>query len=267
VAAVSTARTRRRNQVALRWVVLVVVGVFFFLPLFSMFKYATKIQPQNPHRWDAFKAITTNPQLTAAIRTSLELCALTAAGMLILLLPTMVWVRLKVPRARRIVEFLCLLPLTIPAIVIVVGITNVMSWVNYLVTEGPLSLTFPYIILVLPYCYRALDAGLSSIDVVTLSEAARSLGASWFTVITRIIMPNVTSAILSAAFLAVALVMGEFTFASLLLFDNLQVVIAAIGLSNSPVSVAVSLSALAFVAALLFMLSFVGVRRRRREVM
>jgi putative spermidine/putrescine transport system permease protein len=266
MAAMTTATTRRRNQRVTHWFVLVVVGAFFFLPLLSMYEFATKITPQNPHKWDAFKAITTNPQLTGAIKTSLELCVLTAVGMLVLLLPTMVWVRLRVPWAKRIMEFLCLLPLTIPAIVIVVGITNVMSWVNYLVTEGPLSLTFPYIILVLPYCYRALDAGLSSIDVNTLSEAARSLGASWFTVITRIIVPNITSAVLSAAFLAVALVLGEYTFASLLLYDNLQVVIAAFGLSNASISVAVSLASLAFATLLLFLLSFVGVRRRGREV-
>jgi putative spermidine/putrescine transport system permease protein len=261
----STATARRRNQVVLRWVVLGVVGLLFFLPLLSMYQFATRISSQNPSKWDAFQAIANDPQLTEAIKTSLELCALTAVGMLVLLLPTMVWVRLKVPRAARLVEFLCLLPLTIPAIVIVVGITNVQSWVYYLVTDGPLSLTFPYIILVLPYCYRALDAGLSSIDVITLSEAARSLGASWFTVITRIIMPNITSAVLSAAFLSVALVLGEFTFASLLLFENLQVVIAALGLTNAPVSVAVSLASLAFAAVLLFLLSFVGGRRKGRE--
>lgn len=261
----STATARRRNQVLLRWVVLGVVGLLFFLPLLSMYQFATRISSQNPRKWDAFQAIANDPQLTEAIKTSLELCALTAVGMLVLLLPTMVWVRLKVPWATRLVEFLCLLPLTIPAIVIVVGITNVQSWVYYLVTDGPLSLTFPYIILVLPYCYRALDAGLSSIDVITLSEAARSLGASWFTVITRVIMPNITSAVLSAAFLAVALVLGEFTFASLLLFENLQVVIAALGLTNAPVSVAVSLASLAFAAVLLFLLSFVGGRRQGRE--
>ena len=175
--------------------------------------------------------------------------------MLVLLLPTMIWVRLKVPWAKRLVEFLCLLPLTIPAIVIVVGISNVMAWVNYLVTEGPLALAFPYVILVLPYSYRALDAGLSSIDVNTLSEAARSLGASWFTVITRVIIPNVKSAVLSAAFLAVAVVLGEYTFASLLHYDTLQVAIAQYGLSNARVAMSASLATLAFAALLLFGLS------------
>ena len=41
-----------------------------------------------------------------------------------------------------------------------------------------LWLCFAYVVLVLPYAYRALDAGLRAIDVRTLSEAARSLGAT-----------------------------------------------------------------------------------------
>jgi putative spermidine/putrescine transport system permease protein len=261
----STAATRQRNQVVLRWVVLLVVGGLFLIPLYSMFRYSTRISPQNPHTWDSWKAIVQDDQLRTAILTSLKLAALTVIGMLVLLVPTMVWVRIKVPWAIRVVEFICLLPLTIPAIVLVVGLDNVMSWVNYLVTEGPLALTFPYIVLTLPFCYRALDAGLSAIDVRTLSEAARSLGAGWTTVIVRIIVPNIKSAVLSAAFLAVAVVLGEFTIASLFFYDNMQVVIALLGLSNSNVSVAASLAALIFGIVLLLAISFVG-RRPRQEV-
>ena len=260
----STATSRRRKQRVLRIVVLVIVGAFFVIPLWSMFKFSIK-DTTGVGTWSAWHALIYEAALRSAIKTSLELAFLTAVLMLVLLLPTMIWVRLKVPWAKRLVEFLCLLPLTIPAIVIVVGISNVMAWVNYLVTEGPLALAFPYVILVLPYSYRALDAGLSSIDVNTLSEAARSLGASWFTVITRVIIPNVKSAVLSAAFLAVAVVLGEYTFASLLHYDTLQVAIAQYGLSNARVAMSASLATLAFAALLLFGLSFIGGRRNQRE--
>ncbi len=56
----------------------------------------------------------------------------------------------------------------------------------------------------------------------TISEAARSLGASWFTVIFRVIVPNMRQAILNALLLTWALVLGEFTVAYLLLYSNLQ---------------------------------------------
>lgn len=259
----STATSRRRKLLLFRVIVLLVVGTFFAIPLFSMYKFSVRALVGG--KWDAWNALTDDPLLTAAIKASLELAGLTVALMLLLLLPTMVWVRLKVPWAKRPVEFLCLLPLTIPAIVIVVGISGVQAWVDYLWTDGPLSLTFIYTVLVLPYCYRALDSGLSSIDVNTLAEAARSLGANWRTVIVRIIVPNILSAVLSAAFLAVALVLGEYTFASLLHYNTVQVVIGQYGLRNARVSMAASLSVLAFAFALLFSLSFVGTRRRGRE--
>lgn len=259
----STATSRRRYQLYFRIVVLLVVGAFFAIPLFSMYKFSVKALTGG--KWDAWKALKDDPLLTEAIKTSLKLAGLTVALMLLLLLPTMVWVRLKVPWAKRLVEFLCLLPLTIPAIVILVGISGVQAWVNYLWTDSALSLTFIYTVLVLPYCYRALDSGLSGIDVNTLSEAARSLGASWLTVITRIIIPNIKSAVLSASFLAVALVLGEYTFASLLHYDTVQVVIAEYGLRNARISMAASLAVLAFAFVLLFGLSFVGTRRRGRR--
>ena len=99
--------------------------------------------------------------------------------MVVLLVPTMIWVRLRTPGLSRIVEFLCLLPLTVPPLVIVVGITNVYTWVNYLLGDSPQVLVFAYVVLVLPYSYRSIDSALSAIDVTTLAEAARSLGAGW----------------------------------------------------------------------------------------
>jgi putative spermidine/putrescine transport system permease protein len=184
--------------------------------------------------------------------------------MLLLLVPTMIWVRLRVPRATRLLEFLCLLPLTIPALVIVVGITNVYQWVTYFLGDHVLNLTFVYVVLVLPFAYRAIESALSSIDATTLAEAARSLGAGWGTVIGRIIVPNIWSGLLSAAFISVALVLGEFTIASLLNYENMQVVIELLGKSDANTSVAASLAAIAFAFLLLLLLSVVG-RSRRTE--
>ena len=112
---------------------------------------------------------------------SLELAALSVLGTMVLLVPTMVWVHLRVPRLRRTLEVVCLLPLTIPAIVLVVGIAPIYKWVTYFLGGSPLTLTFVYMVLVLPFAHRAIDASLRSVDVVTLSEAARTLGASWRT--------------------------------------------------------------------------------------
>jgi putative spermidine/putrescine transport system permease protein len=255
---------RLRLQV-FRVVVLVVTGLFFLVPLLAMLDFSTRDYASAGRTGAAWVLLGTDPLLRGSIVTSLVLSLLTVVAMLVLLVPTMTWVRLRVPWMSRPIEFLSLLPLTVPPLVIIVGLTNVNAWLAYIFGDTPYTLAFLYVVLVLPYAYRALDAGLSSIDVTTLAEAARSLGSSWFTVITRVIMPNITTALLSAAFISVALVLGEYTFASLLNYDTLQVVIALQSKSNAQESVAASLASILFAVLLLIILSLVS-RGRRRAV-
>ncbi|MDX6324763.1 MAG: putative spermidine/putrescine transport system permease protein [Nocardioidaceae bacterium] len=256
-------RTSVRARVV-RGLLLLLFALYFLIPLYSMLDFSTRGVPDG-RSGDAWAQLVQDPTLSSGIVTSLVLALLTVAGMLVLLVPTMIWVRLRVPWATRVVEFLCLLPLTIPALVIVVGMRNVYGWVNYLISDSVYTLTFVYVVLVLPYAYRAIDNSLAAIDVVTLSEAARSLGAGWPTVITRIVVPNIGAGLLSASFVSVALVIGEYVIASLTHYDTLQVVIALLGKSEARTSVAASLASLVFVSVLLLLLSYVGRGRRRRE--
>jgi putative spermidine/putrescine transport system permease protein len=242
-----------------RAIALALFAAYFLLPLLSMLDFSTQVRGDAPGRtWDAWTALVRDEDLRAAIITSLLLALLTVVLMTVLLVPTMIWVRLRVPRVSRIIEFLCLLPLTIPALVIVVGISGVYAWVTYLLGDSALTLTFAYVVLVLPYSYRSVDSALAGIDVTTLAEAARSLGASWFTVITRIVFPNILSGVLSAAFISAALVLGEFTFASLLHFDTMPVALAAINKTDPAIAVAGALASIIVISALLLGLSFLG---------
>jgi putative spermidine/putrescine transport system permease protein len=245
-----------------RWVAYVVFGLFFLVPLYSMLDFSTKSVATGARTGQAWVALVQDEVLRASIVTSLLLALFTTVLMLALLVPTMIWVRLRVPQANRLIEFLCLLPLTIPPLVIVVGISNVYAWVTYLLGDSALTLTFAYVVLVLPYAYRSLDGALASINVVTLAEAARSLGAGWTTVITRIVLPNIWPGVTSAAFVSIALVLGEFTFASLLNFETLPYVIGLLGKSDAATSVAASLASLIFTSVLLLLLSMVGRRTK-----
>jgi len=253
---------RRRRLTLFRVVVFVVMGTFFLVPILAMFEFTTRGTGLGAARTlTAWRQIFDYPDLIDAIVVSLELAAITSIAGLLLLVPTMIWVRLRLPRLTRVIEFLCLLPLTVPAIVLVVGLAPVYAWVTYFFGSSTLTLAFAYVVLVLPYTYRVLDSGLSAIDVRTLAEAARSLGAGWGTVMWRIIAPNMRSALLNAALLSVALVLGEFTIASLLSFQNLQVAINFLGRANAGVSISVALASLFFAFVLLLGLSFVGRRR------
>lgn len=240
-----------------RAIVLVVVLGYLVLPLFAMVEFSTR-GDYGTRSLGSYEAILSYPNLIDGIVTSLEIAVLTVLGMLILLVPTMVWTVVRVPRMRRVVEFLCLLPLAIPAIVIVVGIGPIYQWMGQhlgAVGASPLTLALIDIILVLPYAYRAIDASLRSIDTATLADAARSLGAGWPRTILQVIVPNIRGGILSASVLAIALVLGEYTISSLLAFNTLQVVIYLLGKRDPFVSVAVSFAALVFAFVLLFVIS------------
>ncbi|WP_414684865.1 ABC transporter permease [Mycobacterium sp.] len=241
-------------------------GLFFLFPLYAMADFSTRNLISGGRTLRAWQNLVVDDALYQAIVISLLLAVFTVVAMLVILVPTMIWVRLRTPWAKGVFEFLCLLPLTIPALVIVVGLRNVYLWVTYFLGESALTLTFVYVVLVLPFAYRALDAALSSIDLQTLAEAARSLGAGWTTTILRVVVPNIWSGILSAAFISIAVVLGEYTIASLSGYQTLQVQIVAIGKSDGPTSVAASLAVLLFGFVLLLSLSVVTRGRRRASV-
>ena len=249
-----------------RALLLAAFAAYFFVPLLALLDFSLQARGTAEGRTlDAWQFMITDRNLRSSIIASLLLALLTVVGMVVLLVPTMIWIRLRVPKVNRLVAFLFRLPLPIPALVIVVGIKYVYDWVYYLLGGSPLTLTFAYIILVLPYSYRAVDTALAAIDVTTLAEAARSLGAGRLTVITRIVMPNIISGVLSAAFISVALVMGEYVFSSLLLFDTLPVEMVAVYKQYPQASMAAALASMALVAFLLLLLTLADQRRRHQK--
>jgi putative spermidine/putrescine transport system permease protein len=262
------ARRRRRLNV-FRYLVFTVFGLFFLLPLLSMIRFS--LEGSKPGTWSvqAWRQIASYqgagvPPLLSSVEITLELAVITSAVTLVLLVPTMIWVRLRVHWLSRTLEFLCLLPLTVPAIALVVGLGPIYNRIEHY-NLSALMLFWIYVILALPYAYRALAAGLNVLDVTTLSEAARSLGASWLTVITRVIAPNMWQSILNALLLTSALVLGEFTIAYLLLFTNLQVELYSISRNtpNAGVLFSTSTAALLFTFVLLLVLAYAGRSRRR----
>lgn len=258
-------RSRRRRQTLFRTIVLLGFAAFFLLPLGAMVAYSFRGTVPGTHSLNAWTQIVDDKTLLGAIEITLELAAISAAVMLVLLVPTMIWVHLRLPWLTRVIEFLCLLPLTVPAIVLVVGLAPVYRQIRIYYSLSALMLFGIYVVLALPYAYRAIASGLESIDARTLSEAARSLGASWFRTMTRVIIPNLGQAILNATLLTVALVLGEFTIASLLLYVNLQTQLYEIARSSVTAGVVFSTSALSLLFAflLLLILSYVGSRRAR----
>jgi putative spermidine/putrescine transport system permease protein len=257
-------RSRRRRLNAFRYVVFTLFGLFIVLPLLALARFSLEGSKLGTWSVAAWKQIVSDPGLAGAVGLTLELAVITSLVMLVLLLPTMIWIKLRVQWISRTFEFLCLLPLTIPAIALVVGLGPVYNRIQHY-SLSALQLFWVYVILALPYAYRALASGLDALDAVTLAEAARSLGASWPTVMFRVIAPNMRQAILNSILLTGALVLGEFTIAYLLLFNTLQPTLYSISRNtpNAGVIFSTSLASLLFAFALLIIVSYAGRRRRR----
>jgi putative spermidine/putrescine transport system permease protein len=202
------------------WAALVLGLLYFLLPLLGMTNFSLKMR-RGVWSFDAYAKVFADPRFVETFTYSTVMALATIIFGVLLVVPTAYWVRLKLPFLRPYIEFVTLLPLVIPAIVIVFGyirLFNTSSWLPLTgtVTGTNVLLMFGYATLALPYMYRAVDTGLRTIDVNTLTEAAQSLGAGWGTILFRVILPNVLVAVLSGAFLTFAIVIGEFTMAALL---------------------------------------------------
>ncbi len=247
-----------------RWLILGIVGLLFAIPIISMIEFTLRaglaggytfshwtglFDPANASKYDV---------LYTGLTNSLVLALVTVAIVLVILLPTMVLVQLKFPAFRRVLEFICIIPITVPAIVLVVGLAPVYSVIAKIFGSGTWTLAFAYGITVLPYAYRTIQSNLGAIDVNVLSEAARSLGASWMSVFWRVLIPNLRRGIMAASFISVAVVLGEFTIASLLSRQNLQTSILLMSQSDPYVAIIIALIALAFVFVLLLVIGWIG---------
>ncbi|MEV4970149.1 ABC transporter permease subunit [Streptomyces scopuliridis] len=222
----------------------------------------------------AYTGILTAEGFTQSLLLSLGLAAATILLALLLAVPALIAVRLGAPRLRPLVEIVCMLPLVVPPIALVTGVTTVLRWGPDHLSRTPLYQTFlavqnesfpvvlvlAYTVLALPFVYRSLDAGLRAVDVPTLVEAARNCGASRPYVILRVILPNLRSSLAGASFLTLALVLGEYTIASLLGFRPFAVWIVSVSGAQARMSVAVSLLSLLITWALLLLLSRAGTR-------
>lgn len=201
------------------WLWVVLAAVYFTVPLVATLDFSLRAQ-RGGYSFLAYQRVIEDPQFLSSFGFSLQMAVLTIVASAALIVPTAYWVHLRLPRMRPVLEFFTLLPFVVPAIVLVFGLIRVYSRPPLMMTASVITtnllLIAGYMVISLPYMYRAVDVGLRSIDVRTLTEAAQSLGAGWFTVLTRVVLPNLRTPILSGSLLTVAIVIGELTLAQYL---------------------------------------------------
>ena len=197
------------------WLWLAIGAAYFCVPLIATLDFSLRAK-KDTLSFAAYVNVFNDPKFLDSFRFSLVMAVLTIVASVLLIVPTAYWVELRLPRLRPVIEFITLLPFVVPAVVLAFGLIKIYSRPPFPLVTSPALLVAAYVVLSFPYMYRAVGIGLRAVDVRTLTEAAQSLGASWPTILFRVILPNLQVALLSGAFLAFAIVMGEFTFASLL---------------------------------------------------
>ncbi len=229
------------------WFWFILGVLYFILPLLATFEFSLTME-RDTVGFKAYEAAFADEGFWRTFGYSCFLAVMTIIVSVILVVPTAYWIRLRLPEARRLVEFITLLPFVIPAIILVFGLIRVYSapltvpFTDIRLMDSLTTLTIPktqigpftftkfhlgtniliiggYMVLALPYMYRSVDTGMRTVDVRTLTEAAQSLGANWYTIIAKVILPNVRTALLSGALLTFAIVVGEVVLASFLGID------------------------------------------------
>ncbi|MGE3289488.1 MAG: ABC transporter permease [Pseudonocardia sp.] len=247
-----------------RGIVLALAAVYFLIPLVAAAEFSLRVG--GGYGFANYLAVVRDSALFSSVLTSLGIALLTAALTLVLVVPTAVWVRLRLPGMSGLLESVTILPIVIPPVVMAAGIAFVQANLGgpvfrELFASSTTALTPFYVVLAVPFAYRAIDNGLAAVPLRTLVEAARNLGAGRGTTLVRVVLPTIRTAVLGAAFLTLALVLGEVVIARILLYtDTFPVAVVEVGRTAAGVSVALSLAALVLTWLLLLAVSFAGGR-------
>lgn len=246
------------------WAILMMATLYFVVPLYATVAFSLRLKD--------FKAYTNilfhDPGFISSLTYSAIVGVITIIIGILIIVPTAYWVRLRLPRLRPVVEFITLLPFVVPPIILVFALLRAFSGPPLPLSTSHEGLNVlivaAYIILAMPYMYRSVDAGLRAIDIRTLTEAAQSMGSGWFRILWQVIFPNIRVALLSGAFLAFAIVMGEYTIASFLVRPAFGPYLALLGRDKAFEPAAASVISFALTWIAMGLIAFIGRGSRQR---
>jgi putative spermidine/putrescine transport system permease protein len=190
-------RPSRFVVLALGW-----LGLLFLLaPLVVVFPVSLTPErylsmPTNGISFQHYAKLVTDLRWSQSILTSLAIAALTtvAATVLGTLCAIGLW-RLN-SRLTRYLRILILAPLIVPPIVHALAFYR--TWIDLNWLDTLLGVVVAHTVICIPLVLITVSTSLSGFDR-RLEQAARSLGANPFTVLRRIVIPNIAPGILSGA--------------------------------------------------------------------
>lgn len=235
--------------------ILIITAIFIFFPLYAAAEFSMRNGAEKTHGLAAYRWIFEQAGFTENLAITARITVLAVVLNLLIMVPTVTWLHLSGQRYKRLVEILTILPLIIPVVALATGAQLALPSI---LENTVYELSFMYVVIAMPYTYRALDIGLSGHPLATLTNAARNLGASWIRVLTNVIVPTIRPSIFAALFLMVALSLGEFTLAQLLHWTTFPVWVTNVSQQNIIGATALAIGSLFFAWLLLFGFTFFG---------
>lgn len=234
-------------------VTLVLGVVYFFGPLISVFVFSLKAK-KGTLGFTAYGRVFRDPAFINSFFFSFRTALAVILLGLLLMIPAVMYVRLRAPRLQGAIETIAHLPFTVPVIVLAFGLIRLYGKPPLALISSPLLLVAGYITICLPYLYRTIDSGFAAMDLKALTEASASLGASSVRTLTEVVLPNLKTALVAAASIVFALVMGELTLAIMLAWPAFGPWMAQIGrdLAYEPAALAVMSFGLTWLSIALF---------------
>lgn len=195
-----------------------------------------------------------------------ELAAVTTAILLVIGVPLALWLAGSRARWKPVAEALVSMPLVLPPSVLgfyLLLAFSPQSWLGHrLAATFDLRLVFTFEGLVLgsvlfsmPFMVHPLQSGFQSLPV-SLTEAARTLGASRLKILFSVLLPNLKPSLLSGIVLAFAHTVGEFGVV-LMIGGNIPGVTKVASIAIYDEVEALDYAAANVYAGVLFVLSFV----------
>lgn len=237
----------------LAWLPLAALAIFILTPLLSSLTYSF-FRADGSFTTSGLTGLADSGKIVAPLMRSLIVSVLAAVILVVTLVPAVVAVHLWAPSLRSVLSILCTLPLVVPAIAIVAGLSAVL---RSLASQGrgsfgmqlntllqsqdlPLVLVGTYVILCLPFTFRSIDAGLSTLPLHTLFESSSILGAGLGTTLWRVIIPNIRGPVMFSVFFSFALSIAEYTVAATLSINTLPVFLNTLSSTNFRGSITLS---------------------------
>lgn len=166
--------------------------------------------------------VTSRSAFTDTLLNSFWVAVVSVLVSLLVVVPAAYVAHTRFPRSKPWLEFLSIIPFSLPGVVLALGLIRLYSKLPLPLINTPNILIAAYVIVTLPFMYRAVMNTLESFDTRSLVEAAQSLGANPLQIMGRVIIPNIAPGIVNGSLLVFSAVFAEFVLANLLIGTRLK---------------------------------------------